>query len=534
MRGLSARRPKKSDRSDLKKRIIALSARDFGRAWRETRKLLEKGHPDRMFPRLRARYGKPHPVFETIQRLREIYLRLGFDEVINPLIVEDSHVYNQFGPEAAAVLDRCFYLATLPKPNVGLGREKIEILREMGVDLSEEKLEKLREVLHSYKKGEISGDDLSHEIARALSIDSGIAVDIIERAFPEIRELKPEPTNLTLRSHMTSGWFITLSKVKDKLRKPIKLFSIDRCFRREQREGPTRLYTYHSASCIYADSEVPLDVGKSVAEAIARQLGFREVRFVPDEKMSKYYIAGSQTEVYVRHPKLGWIEIATFGLYSPIALSRYGIDDLEVMNLGMGVERVAMILYGYDDVRSMVYGYAHGEWIMDDLDIAEGIYIDRIPHTEEGLELMRAIVRVAEERANEIAPCSFKVFEGRILGRKVRVELFEDEEGERLLGPAAFNEIRVEDGNVIGTTEDRGISTGIRFIDGIAADIASRVEEEILLGERSEFEHRVDLVRSLRDINVSMDDVSIRYIHSKRKRIDVRGPVFLKARIRIE
>ena len=50
----------------------------------------------------------------------------------------------------------------------------------------------------------------------------------------------------------------------------------------------------------------------------------------------------TQTEVYAAHPDHGWVEVATFGIHSPVALRKHGIG-IPVMNLGLGVERMAMI-----------------------------------------------------------------------------------------------------------------------------------------------------------------------------------------------
>lgn len=304
-----------------------LAERDFERAWLLGKDVLGIPEPNRSYPRLGYQHGEEHPLFKTIEMLRKAYLSMGFKEVVNPLIVEDTHVRKQFGKEALAVLDRCFYLASLPKPNVGISIEKIEKIKNIAGKADEEVL---RRIFHSYKKGKIDGDDLSYEIAKALEIDDLTAIKILDEVFPEFKKLKPETSNLTLRSHMTTGWFITLSEIADKLPLPIKLFSIDRCFRKEQGEDATRLYTYFSASCVVVDENVNVDDGKAVAEALLKQFGFEKFKFRVDEKRSKYYIPSTQTEVYAFHPKLvgsktkysdGWVEIATFGIYSPTALA---------------------------------------------------------------------------------------------------------------------------------------------------------------------------------------------------------------------
>jgi len=104
---------------------------DFEKAWHEGPEVLTPPAGDGRYPRLRYNRAKPHPVFDTINRLREVYLSLGFEESCNPLIVDEQEVYRQFGPEAMAVLDRVFYLGGLPRPNVGIGKERLDAIGEI-------------------------------------------------------------------------------------------------------------------------------------------------------------------------------------------------------------------------------------------------------------------------------------------------------------------------------------------------------------------------------------------------------------------
>ena len=101
------------------------SRSDFDQAWHEGPSVLTPPAGRDRYPRLSYRRASAHPVFETVNRLRETYLSLGFDEACNPLIVEEQDIYRQFGPEAAAVLDRVFYLGGLPRPNVGIGKQQL-------------------------------------------------------------------------------------------------------------------------------------------------------------------------------------------------------------------------------------------------------------------------------------------------------------------------------------------------------------------------------------------------------------------------
>lgn len=524
-----------------------LAEKDFEAAWKAGKEILAERSPNELYPRVGFSFGKEHPLFATIQRLREAYLSIGFSEVVNPLIVEDVHVKKQFGREALAVLDRCFYLATLPKPNVGISAEKIRQIE--AITKREVDSKPLQEIFHRYKKGEIDGDDLSYLIAEVLDVDDITAVKILDEVFPEFKELKPISSTLTLRSHMTTGWFITLSHIADKLPLPIKLFSIDRCFRREQGEDATRLYTYFSASCVLVDEELSVDDGKAVAEALLRQFGFENFRFRKDEKRSKYYIPDTQTEVFAFHPKLvgsstkysdGWIEIATFGIYSPTALAEYDIP-YPVMNLGLGVERLAMIFYGYDDVRKMVYPQIHGEIKLSDLDIAREIKVKEVPQTAVGLKIAQSIVETAEKHASEPSPCSFLAFEGEMMGRNVRVYVVEEEENTKLCGPAYANEVVVYKGDIYGIPKtkkwrsffEEGVPTGIRYIDGFAYYAARKVEEAAMR-EQEEVKVKARIVENLSDINLYIHENVRRYILWKKGKIDVRGPLFVTVKAEIE
>ncbi|MFQ5975702.1 MAG: O-phosphoserine--tRNA ligase [Candidatus Hydrothermarchaeales archaeon] len=516
------------------KKISELAKEDFETTWLDTKKLIDpmKGKGIK-----KISPGKPHPVFATIDRLRDAYLKLGFSEVINPLYVEDTEVRKQFGPEAAAVLDRCYYLGGLPRPDVGLSDETIALIKELGAEITDKKA--ISDVLHRYKKGEFGGDDLAYTLASVLKVDDSKAMKIINEVFPEFKELEPESTRNTLRSHMTSGWFLTLETLIDMKSFPIQLFSIDRCFRREQREDESHLRTYHSASCVVVDEEVGVEAGKEVSTGLLKQFGFKDFKFKPDEKRSKYYTPDTQTEVYARHPKGGWVEIATFGIYSPVALSRYKIE-YPVMNLGLGVERLTMVLYGVKDARELVYPQFYSDWKLTDEDIASRIFLDKMPSSKEGKEIVDRVIAVGQERGESESPCEFEVYNGKVSGSNVTVKLVEIEDKTKLLGPAAFNSIYVHKGNIYGISEKKGseevrkggINTGVTYIEGIA-NLAAYNIEKAGRGVEKKSITKVKIARNLNDINLRLDSAALRYITANNKNIDIRGPVFMTIEARI-
>ncbi|HIE33579.1 MAG TPA: O-phosphoserine--tRNA ligase, partial [Candidatus Altiarchaeales archaeon] len=69
--------------------------------------------------------GRSHLVQDLMQEIRNVFLDLGFDEIENQIFIPEDDVYKQYGSEAPVVLDRCYYLAGLPRPDIGLSREKI-------------------------------------------------------------------------------------------------------------------------------------------------------------------------------------------------------------------------------------------------------------------------------------------------------------------------------------------------------------------------------------------------------------------------
>ncbi|MGD1005479.1 MAG: O-phosphoserine--tRNA ligase [Methanoregulaceae archaeon] len=535
---------------------------NFEEAWHEGPSVLTPaGHASR-YPRHGYKRAQAHPIFETINRLRETYLALGFDEVENPLIVDEQDIYRQFGPEAMAVLDRVFYLAGLPRPNVGISRKQLDEINEILTShksplvhaekvpydstrhhephqpMTKETEEKLRETLHAYKKSEIDGDELTIELAKVLGVDDALIVHILDAVFPEFKALVPESSRSTLRSHMTSGWFLTLRAIWERLPLPIRLFSVDRCFRREQAEGPTRLLTYHSASCVVAGEDITNEEGKTVSEALLSAFGYTEFRFQPDEKRSKYYMPDSQTEVYAWHPVHGWVEVATFGMYSPSALAEYGIG-IPVMNLGLGVERLAMIAYNANDVRQLTYPQFFPRSLSDQ-EIAKAVHLREEPVSPEGKVLTLAIRKTAIDHADAQGPCSFEVWKGTLGNSKVEIVIEEPEATAKLCGPACINEIFVHDGSILGIPDNEkwkavrneGVSTSITYIDAVSALAAARIEDAARHSKSTVVQ--VKMAKLPSDINLKIEDYAMRYITDNKKKVDVRGPVFLTVRSTIQ
>ena len=515
----------------------------FEQVWRESHRFIPK--PTKRLKLVPGRRGVSHPLFDLLQKLRQSFLDLGFMEIYNPIIVDETEVYKQYGSEAPIILDRCYYLAALPRPDIGLSKKKCEEIKECGVRLTDDKIRALQTVLRDYKRGEIASDDLVERIAKALEVSDSTATLVLSNVFPEFAALKPEPSTLTLRSHMTSAWFLTLQALQDKLELPMRLFSVDVRFRREQREDPTHLRVHYAASCVVMDEAVDVRDGEAITRALLEPLGFERFRFIRKEVTSKYYTPGTEYEGFIFHdPTNKWIEVVNYGLYNPIALARYGLE-YPVLNVGIGVERVALALYGETDIRRLAHPQFYLELSLSDAEIASMVDIDVKPQSDLGKKMQQSIVSTALEHANALAPCEFLAFEEQVSGKKIRVYVYETDKGARLLGPAACNRIYVYDGNVLGIPErgmehvtivvealKKGVPVGFSYLEAIAALAAARVEEALRTGQR-DVNIRVRMAKHPSDLNVKIRDVARRYITSKKKKIEITGPVFVGIRAEI-
>ncbi len=515
----------------------------FEKVWQDSASLLPK--PPKKLKAEPKTKGKSHPFYDLVQKMRAAFLELGFTEVFNPVILEANEVYKQYGPEAPLILDRCYYLATLPRPDIGLSNAKQEQIKKLGVELSESKVLGLQRVLRDYKKGDVDSDDLVEKMADALGVSDTLAMRVVSDVFPEFSSLLPEASNLTLRSHMTTAWFLTLQAVRPVSELPLKLFSVDVRFRREQRENPTHLRVHHSASCAVMREAVDIEEGQEISKALLEPLGFDRFRFVQKKVTSKYYAPGMEYEGFIFHPtSKTWVEVVDYGIYSPIALARYDLKE-PVLNVGIGVERIAMLLSNEEDIRRLVYPQFFAELELSDAEIARAIGFEVAPATKEGKKVAKSILKVAVANAEAPSPCEFLAYEGKVQGKSVKVYIYEKEQDSRLLGAAALNQVFVYNGNVLGVpakgmgnveivkaAREGGTQTGITYIDGIAAQAAAGIEQSVR-DNRVSFDLWVRLARRPSDINVKVGDKARRFIMNHKKKIETTGPVFVGVRAEI-
>ncbi len=107
------------------KKIKNEAEKNWEKEWKETAELVKgKGKFT-----LKKKTGSEHLLWKYILKVREVFLEMGFDEIILNPIQPDDEVRKQYGPESGAILDRLYYLATIPRPDIGLSDEKKNLLK---------------------------------------------------------------------------------------------------------------------------------------------------------------------------------------------------------------------------------------------------------------------------------------------------------------------------------------------------------------------------------------------------------------------
>ncbi|MDD5111446.1 MAG: O-phosphoserine--tRNA ligase [Candidatus Altiarchaeota archaeon] len=511
--------------------IKEASKKDWRKEWTETASLI----PEKTAKDYTAGAGAAHMLHELVQKTRQAFLKAGFTEIENPVYISEEDVYKQYGPEAPVILDRVYYLAGLPRPDIGLGEKKIGEVKSVNSSISPDELKK---IFREYREGLIEGDNMVEELTKRLNLSTDEASSVID-LFPEFKGIKPVASTLTLRSHMTGAWFPTLSAMKDH-KMPLKLFSVGLRFRREQKVNSTHLRAHYGGSMVIMDDDISLEAGKKASEKILENLGYKNIEFTKKKTTSNYYAPDTEYEVYA-----GGIEIADIGMYSPVALANYDIPH-NVFNLGFGLERMLMVKYNIKDIREVIYPQFHQITELSDKELAGKVTIDKKPASHEGQKLAEAIKKTALEHGSEKSPCTYKAYEGMLAGKKIIVNVVEKEANTQLLGPAALNDIYIHESGIYGLPKDtsklktdvseilkNGLKLDINFLDAIADYFAAGIEEELKAG-KTEGYIAVKMAKTAGDVNIAIDSAARRFILSKNKPISIKGPVFTAVEYKVE
>jgi len=247
--------------------------------------------------------GKEHPLTRIIERIRSIFVEMGFEEV------ETDYVMNAFWDmdtlfipqdHPAREMQDTFYLKTPARIEIEDREymEKIKDMHETGGKISRG---------WRYKWSE----------------------DIATRAL--------------LRTHTTVNSIKYLYKHRAP---PVRMFSIGRVFRRENMDS-THLPEFTQIEGIYMDEDASFSLLLGILKEFYSRMGFSEIRFRP----SYFPYTEPSLEIEVQYNG-AWLELGGAGIFRPEVLEPLGIKN-PVLAWGLGLERLAMITLGLKDIREL-------------------------------------------------------------------------------------------------------------------------------------------------------------------------------------
>ncbi|MFH1786643.1 MAG: phenylalanine--tRNA ligase subunit alpha [archaeon] len=248
--------------------------------------------------------GKRHPLQKYIDKVRTIFLEMGFEERAGPLI--ESAFWNfdaLFQPQdhPARDLADTFYLskpATQPIPYKYV--PEVKAMHEHGAE----------------------------------SDSTGW----------QYQWREDEAKKAILRTHTTAVTVRALSEVKP----PAKVFCLGRVFRNETLDY-SHLAEFHQVDGIVVDENVTFRNLLGYLKEFYERMGFKKVRFRP--AYFPYTEMSVEPEVYFKEKKQ-WIELGGSGMFRPEVTEPFGIK-CPVLAWGLGLERLVMLTEGLDDLRDL-------------------------------------------------------------------------------------------------------------------------------------------------------------------------------------
>lgn len=168
--------------------------------------------------------------------------------------------------------------------------------------------------------------------------------------------IQKNPEDILLRTHTSS----VQVRYMDEHKPPIRTISPGRVFRNEAISARSHCI-FHQVEGLYIDKNVSFaDLKQTLLHFTKEMFGKSKIRLrpsyfpftEPSAELDIYW--GLETETDYRITKgTGWLEIGGCGMVDPNVLKNCNIDPEEYSGFafGMGVERIAMLLYQIGDIR---------------------------------------------------------------------------------------------------------------------------------------------------------------------------------------
>ena len=241
--------------------------------------------------------ARTHPLKDTIDEIREIFVTLGFSEIFGNMTQSSFWNFDAlFTPQdhPARELQDTFYLD-------GISAKKIATS------------DQIRKVSKSHKKNWRYHWDIN------------------------------ESRKMVLRTHTTC---VTIKHLAENKPDESRLFSLGRVFRNEK-VSYKHLVEFNQIEGIVVGKDANLRNLMGIQREFYKRIGITKIKFWPT--FFPYTEPSLQTMVY--NERLGkWVELFGMGIFRPEVTKPLGITK-PVLAWGGGIERIAMLKYGLDDVR---------------------------------------------------------------------------------------------------------------------------------------------------------------------------------------
>jgi phenylalanyl-tRNA synthetase alpha chain len=249
---------------------------------------------------------KTHPLRKIIEETRRAFLEMGFTEVVSPMV--ESAFWNfdalyQPQDHPARDMQDTFYMAepdrlSLPDPTT------------------------VERVKRTHEDGWETG-----------SQGWGYRWDA------------EEARRVVLRTHTTAA---TIRALAQHPAPPLKVFCVGWTYRNES-ISYKHLPVFHQVDGVVIDKDANLSSLLGTLREFYRKMGFDKVKFKP----AFYHYTEPSADVVVYMASRGkWMEMGGSGIFRPEVTLPLGCRH-PVLAWGLGIERLAMLRYGFDDIREL-------------------------------------------------------------------------------------------------------------------------------------------------------------------------------------
>ena len=247
--------------------------------------------------------GRRHPLIEIIEEIKEIFIGLGFSEIEGPVIQSGFWNFDAlFTPQdhPAREMQDTFYISAQTQPPISASKDQISKISRV----------------HKERWN------------RQWNVQ--------------------EAQRLVLRTHTTPVTVQHLAKVKSS--DVGRFFSVGRVFRNEK-VSYKHLVEFHQVEGVSTSEEASIRDVMGLQKEFYAKMGIKRIKFWPT--FFPYTEPSLQSMVY--NEKLEkWVELFGMGIFRPEVTKPLGIKN-PVLAWGGGIERIAMLRFGLDDVREL-YG----------------------------------------------------------------------------------------------------------------------------------------------------------------------------------